>query len=271
MTLSPRQARELLDRHGLAPRRAFGQNFVVDPNTVRRIARLADVGPGDNVVEIGPGLGALTRALIETGASVAAIEVDRGLAAMLRDEVVPLGVELFEADALRFDWSQLASRAPLVLVANLPYNIATPLVVELLAGVESIERMIVMVQREVAERFCAEPGTDAFGAVSLKIASLARARIVGAVPRAVFLPQPKVDSSLVSIERLHPAPLPISAERDGVLALVAAGFGQRRKMLRRSLGDRVTPEMFFAAGVRPEARAEELTLDDWKRLHQGTL
>ena len=163
MTLSPRQVRDLLDRYGLAPSRALGQNFVADPNTVRRIARLAGVGPGDRVVEIGPGLGSLTLALAETGASVTAVEVDRHLLPALHEVVDPAGVRVVHGDALRLDWDAVlgppGDGPPWALVANLPYNVATPLVLDLLAGVPAIDRMLVMVQREVGERLAARPGT----------------------------------------------------------------------------------------------------------------
>ena len=180
MTLSGAEVRRLLDQHGLAPSRARGQNFVVDPNTVRRIARLAGVGPGDRVVEIGAGLGSLTLALAETGAEVTAIEVDSRLVPALRSVVEPVGVTVVEGDALRLDWSSLLGPdawdplkgplGPWVLVANLPYNVATSLVTDLLDGVPAIARMLVMVQREVAEGLAAGAGDDAYGAVSVKVA-----------------------------------------------------------------------------------------------------
>ncbi len=270
MTLNPRDTLDLLERYGLAPQRAFGQNFVVDPNTVRKIARLARVGPGDHVVEIGPGLGALTRALIETGAHVSGIEVDRGLAAYLRDEVVPLGATIIEADALTIDWSSTLSRSEhWVLVANLPYNIATPLIADILDGVPSIERMLLMVQKEAAQRLCAVPGSKIYGGVSVKVASWATAKIVGAVPPTVFIPRPKVDSALVEITRIVPPPLPSGPERDLVFQLVTAGFGQRRKMLRRSLVGVMTADAIERSGVRPDARAEELDLAAWVRMAQN--
>jgi 16S rRNA (adenine1518-N6/adenine1519-N6)-dimethyltransferase len=268
VTLSRHDAAELLREHGLAPSRALGQNFVVDANTVRRIARLAEVGPGDAVVEIGAGLGSLTRALAETGAEVTAVEVDRGLVPVLRAEVEPLGVRVVEGDALRLDWTGLlAGRDDWVLVANLPYNIATPLVADLLDGVPAIARMLVMVQREVGERLAARAGDEAYGAVSVKVAYWAEARVVGRVPATVFLPKPKVESALVAIRRRPvPAVDPAVVPTTRLFALVRAGFGQRRKMLRRSLAGLVTAEAFDRAGVRPEARAEELDVDAWGAL-----
>jgi 16S rRNA (adenine1518-N6/adenine1519-N6)-dimethyltransferase len=268
VTLSGADVRRLLAEHGLAPSRARGQNFVVDPNTVRRIARLAGVGPGDRVVEIGAGLGSLTLALAETGASVTAIEVDGGLVPVLREVVEPAGVTVVEGDALRLEWSALLGDggAPWVLVANLPYNVATPLIADLLDGVPAIARMLVMVQREVGERLAAGPGDEAYGAVSVKVAYWAVARVVGRVPPTVFHPVPNVESALVRIDRRPSPAVPAEVDRDWLFRLVAAGFGQRRKMLRRSLAGLVDPDAFAAAGVRPEARAEELSVLDWGRL-----
>ena len=266
MTLSGADVRRLLDQHGLAPSRARGQNFVVDPNTVRRIARLAEVGPEDRVVEIGAGLGSLTLALAETGASVTAIEIDGRLVPVLRSVVEPAGVTVVEGDALRLDWTALLGSGPWVLVANLPYNVATPLVADLLDGVPAIRRMLVMVQREVGERLAARAGSEAYGAVSVKVAYWATAKVVGRVPPTVFHPVPKVESALVRIERRPEPAVGPEVDPDWLFRLVAAGFGQRRKMLRRSLVALVPPEAFSAAGIRPEARAEELSVDDWGRL-----
>ncbi len=266
MTLTRREAAELLAGAGLAPRRAFGQNFVVDPNTVRRIARLAGVGPDDHVVEIGAGLGSLTLALADTGAEVVAVEVDDGLVEVLRDVVGGrANVRVVHADARQLDWDATLGPGPWTLVANLPYNIATPLVADLLDGVPAVTRMLVMVQREVAERWCARPRTPAYGAVSVKVAYWATARIVGDVPPTVFLPRPNVDSALVMIER-RPEPAVTDADRSLLFELVRQGFGQRRKMLRRSLSGRVTSDDLQAAGVAPESRPEELDVEAWGRL-----
>ena len=266
MTLTRADLRRLLAENGLAPRRARGQNFVVDPNTVRRVARLAGVGPGDKVVEIGAGLGSLSLALAETGASVTAVEVDAGLVPVLREVVEPAGVTVVEADALQLDWSSLLEGSAWALVANLPYNVATPLIADLLDGVPTIERMLVMVQREVGERLAAAPGDGAYGAVSVKVAYWATARVVGRVPPTVFHPVPKVESTLVRIERRVEPAVGADVDPAWLFRLVAAGFGQRRKMLRRSLAAVVAPDAFAAAGIRPEARAEELSVEDWGRL-----
>ena len=264
MTHSRTRIHELLDSGDLAPRRDLGQNFVADPNTVRRIADLAGVGPGDHVVEIGAGLGSLTLALAETGADVTAIEVDHGIVPVLRSAVAGLGnVTVVEADALHADWAGLLAAAPhWTLVANLPYNVATPLVCDLLDGVPAVRSMLVMVQREVAERIAAGPGSKQYGAVSVKVRYWAAARIVATVPASVFVPRPNVESALVRIDRHDPPDTPPAP----LFELVRRAFGQRRKMLRRSLADVVSPEQFDLAGVRPEARPEELDVDAWCRL-----
>jgi len=265
MTISRNTAADLLRDNGLAPRRAFGQNFVVDPNTVRRIARIADVGPRNRVVEIGAGLGSLTLALAETGAKVLAIEVDDGLVPVLRKQVAPHeNVRVVHADITKFDLAhELGLGEPWVLVANLPYNIATPLVCDVLDKVPMVERMLVMVQKEVGERFVAAPRTPAYGAVTVKIAYWAEARIEGLVPPTVFLPKPNVDSALVSITRRPKPAVPVSVDRDWFFTLVKTGFAQRRKMLRRSLAGLVDIGGFERAGVSPEARAEELDVYAW--------
>lgn len=265
MTLTRREVADLLERAGHGPSRALGQNFVVDPNTVRRIARLAEVGEGDRVIEIGAGLGSLTLALAETGATITSVEIDRFLVPVLREVVEPKGVTVVEGDAMALDWHALLGDEPgWSLVANLPYNVATPVVADLLDGAPQISRMLVMVQREVGERLAASVGDDAYGAVSVKVAYWAEASVAGMVPPTVFHPKPNVDSALVRIvRRAEPA---VDAPRERLFELVRAGFGQRRKMLRGSLKGLVGPEAFESAGVRPEARAEELDVAAWGRL-----
>jgi 16S rRNA (adenine1518-N6/adenine1519-N6)-dimethyltransferase len=264
----------LLAEHDLRPSRALGQNFVADGNTVRRIARLAGVGPGTRVVEIGAGLGSLTLALAETGASVTAVEVDRHVVPVLRSQVEPLGVRVVEADALQVDWDELLgpapgpdAAAPWILVANLPYNVAVPLVIGVLEKAPQVASLLVMVQREVGERLAAGAGDEAYGAVSVKVAYWAEASVVGRVPATVFIPRPKVESVLVRLDR---RPRPVGAAGSvaygRLFEVVRAGFGQRRKMLRRSLDGVVTAGAFEAAGVAPTARAEELDLEEWGRL-----
>lgn len=265
MTLSRPAAQDQLDGAGLRAKRALGQNFVVDPNTVRRIARLAGVGSGDRVVEVGAGLGSLTLALAETGAEVVAVEVDGDLVPILRTNVAScVNVKVVEADAMTLDWDDLLGVGDWTLVANLPYNVATPLVADILDTVPQVARMLVMVQREVAERFVARPSTPAYGAVSVKTQWWADARIVGHVPAAVFLPRPNVESSLVEIVR-HRVPDP-DVDPVAMFTLVRQGFAKRRKMLRGSLAGRVDEAQFAAAGVAPTARAEELGVEDWARL-----
>ncbi len=267
MTHSRPTIHELLEHGGLAPRRDLGQNFVADPNTVRRIAALAEVGPGDHVVEIGAGLGSLTLALADTGADVLAVEVDRGIVPVLREVVADRpNVRVVEADAMTADWpSLLAGSADWTLVANLPYNVATPLVCDLLDEVPAVTSMLVMVQREVAERFAAAPGSKQYGAVSVKAAYWGTAKVVATVPASVFVPRPNVESALVRIDRREPP----DVDPGALFALVKQAFGQRRKMLRRSLADVVTPEQFDAAGIDPQARPETLSVDDWARLSRS--
>ncbi len=261
-----------MDRHGLDPSRALGQNFLCDPGTIDKIVRLAGVEEGDHVVEIGPGLGSLTLALAEAGAVVVAVELDRYLVPVLREVVDGVGrspVIVIEHDAMTLDWDAAlgdvaGANTSWSVVANLPYNVATPLVLDLLAAQPRFDRWLVMVQREVGERLAAGPGTKAYGIPSVLTAYWGTARVVASVPPQVFLPQPNVDSALVRIDR-HTEP-PIDAPFTAVERLVRAGFGQRRKMLRRSLSAFLDSDQIEAAGVAPTARAEELTLDDWGRL-----
>jgi 16S rRNA (adenine1518-N6/adenine1519-N6)-dimethyltransferase len=263
--LTRTQARDLLERHGLAPSRALGQNFVVDPNTVRRIARLADVGPGDHVVEVGAGLGALTLALVDTGAAVTTIEADRHLVPALEEVLAGQAVRVIASDVREVDWDDLLSGADRwALVANLPYNLATPIVLDVLADVPSVRRMLVMVQREVGERLAAPPGSKTYGIPSVLVALRAHADVVGRVSPEVFLPRPRVESALVRIERRDQPPT--DADPEVLTALVRQAFGNRRKMLRRSLDGTVAPAQFAAAGVSPESRPEQLDVVAWGRL-----
>ena len=264
--LSRGDINELLASHGLAPRRELGQNFVADPNTVRRIARIAEVGPGSRVLEIGAGFGSLTLALAETGAEVTAVEVDRGVVPVLREITAPHpNITVVEADAMSIDWDALlGTHRDWVMVANLPYNVATPLVCDLLDGVPQVARMLVMVQREVGERFCAAPRTPAYGAVTVKVAYWATARIAGFVPASVFVPRPKVESALADIRR-RPAPA-VDVPPDELFHLVRTAFVHRRKMLRRSLAEVVAPEVFAAAGIDSQRRPEELDVTEWGAL-----
>ena len=267
MTLSRSDASRQLEGAGLRAKRALGQNFVVDPNTVRKIARLANIEGHGHVVEIGAGLGCLTLALAETDAEVTAVEVDDALIPLLTENVGELSnVRIVHADAMKIRWDDLLSNGEnWALVANLPYNVATPLVADILDFVPRVQRMLVMVQKEVGERFCASPSTEAYGALSVKVAFYATARIVGLVPASVFLPKPNVESALVEIVR-HSSPLDSTVNPQQLFSLVKMGFAKRRKMLRVAMAGRVTPEQFEAAGILPTSRAEELTVHDWIRL-----
>lgn len=270
MTHSGADIARLLASHGLRPSRALGQNFVADPNTVRRIARLAGLGAGDRVLEIGAGLGSLTLALAETGAAVVAVETDRHVVPVLRSVAEPAGVVVVEGDALTLHLGSLLAAhggGAWSLVANLPYNVATPLVMRTLTGVPAVTRLLVMVQREVGERMAAAVGDNAYGAVSVRVAYFARAEVVGRVPASVFIPRPRVESVLVRLERRpEPAVDPEVVSYERLDAVVRAGFAQRRKMLRRALSGVVDPGAYALAGVRPEARAEELDIAAWGRL-----
>lgn len=267
MTLSRSDASRQLEGAGLRAKRALGQNFVVDANTVRKIARLANIDNHGHVLEIGAGLGSLTLALAETGAQVTAVEIDDQLIPLLHENVDPIdNITVVHADAMKLNWNELlAGGDQWALVANLPYNVATPLVADVLDFVPQVQRMLVMVQKEVGERFCASPSTEAYGALSVKVAFHATARIAGIVPPSVFLPRPNVDSALVEIVR-HTEPIDAIINQKELFSLVRMGFAKRRKMLRGSLAGRVSPEQFEEADIAPTARAEELSVHDWMRL-----
>ena len=226
----------------MRPSKRLGQNFVIEAGTVRKIAALAALGPDDVVLEVGPGLGSLTLALLEAGPGVIAVEVDPVLAAELPRTVASRAPDLagrlaaLAADALTVTEADLArpvGRPPSALVANLPYNVAVPVVLHLLAAVPALARGLVMVQAEVADRLCAVPGTRVYGALSVKLAWYAAARSAGTVSRSVFWPVPNVDSKLVAFTRHNPPAT--SASREEVFAVVNAAFGQRRKTLRAAL------------------------------------
>ena len=270
MTLTRKEVAAYFERSGGHPSRSLGQNFVVDPNTVRKIARLADVTADTKVVEIGAGLGSLTMALAETGATVIAIEIDKWLIDELRANVGSLSnVTIVHADAMELDWHALLppEDGPYVLVANLPYNVATPLICDLLDDVPQITRMLVMVQKEVADRLAAPPRSEFYGAVSVKVAYYAESKVVGVVPPSVFLPQPKIDSGLVRIDRRAEPAIPVAdLSPEWLFSVIKGGFAQRRKMLRRALSGVVSPEAFIAANVDSQRRAEELDITEWGRL-----
>jgi 16S rRNA (adenine1518-N6/adenine1519-N6)-dimethyltransferase len=266
--LGPAQIRELAARLALRPTKQWGQNFVTDANTVKRIVRLAGVTSADAVVEVGPGLGSLTLALLAEARHVTAVEVDLVLA-----EALPATVGRFapsrasrltvvHADAVQL--TDLPGPAPTALVANLPYNISVPVVLRFLERFPSLERGLVMVQLEVAERLAATPGSRTYGVPSAKAAWYAEVRLAGQVPRSVFWPVPNVDSALVSLVRRPPPESP--APREEVFACIDAAFAQRRKTLRAALaawaGSPVRAERCLrAAGVDPRSRGEQLDID----------
>jgi 16S rRNA (adenine1518-N6/adenine1519-N6)-dimethyltransferase len=273
--LTPGDVRELAGRLGVRPSKRLGQNFVVEPGTVRRIAALAALEPQDVALEIGPGLGSLTLALLEAGAGrVVAVEVDPALAAGLPETIAARAPDLADrvtvvaADALRVTAADLPA-PPSVLVANLPYNVAVPVLLHLLAALPSLRRGLVMVQAEVAERMCAAPGSRVYGAPSVKLAWFAAARLAGPVPRSVFWPVPNVDSRLVAFSRRDPPAT--TATREDVFAVIDAAFQQRRKTLRAALSGWAAsaPEaerLLRAAGLNPGVRGESLGIAEFARL-----
>jgi 16S rRNA (adenine1518-N6/adenine1519-N6)-dimethyltransferase len=272
--LTRTRVRDLLERHGLEPSRALGQNFLCDPGTVDKIVRLSRVVQGTPVVEIGPGVGSLTVGLAEAGAKVLAVELDQYLIPALEEVVAGHGVRIVNDDALTLDWGRalddaaadfgLDDASDWSVVANLPYNVSAPLILDLLATQPRLRHWLVMVQREVGERLAAPSGSKIYGIPSVLTAYWGTATVVAAVPAQVFLPQPKVESVLVRIDR-HETP-PVDEPYERVAALVRAGFGQRRKMVRRSLSSMLTEEEIASAGVAPTDRAEQLDLAAWGRL-----
>jgi 16S rRNA (adenine1518-N6/adenine1519-N6)-dimethyltransferase len=265
--LGRRATKSLLNRHGLRPRTILGQHFLVDPNTIRKIVGAASLAPGSLVVEVGAGLGALTVGLASAGASVVAIEQDRGLEPALSEVVGELpGVEVVWGDALTLDYDRILGGRAARVVSNLPYQIATPLVLRLLEEVDLVSELLVMVQREVGDRLVAAPGTDAYGAVSAKVAYFASSRVEFKVSRAVFLPEPDVESVVVRLTR-RPSP-PVVGDRRRIFAVIDAGFATRRKTIRNALrGASLEPDVVStaldAAGVDGSERAERLGLEEF--------
>ena len=266
------EVRSIAERWGIRPTKQWGQNFVVDANTVRRIVRLAGVRPGDVVLEVGPGVGSLTLGLLAAGAYVVAVEIDPVLAEALPDTVARLRpddvgrLDVIAGDALRV--TDLP-RIPDALVANLPYNVAVPVVLHLLETFPSLRTGLVMVQSEVADRLVAPPGSRTYGVPSVKLAWFAIATRAGAVPASVFWPVPRVESGLVAFTR-HDAP-PSRASRAEVFAVIDAAFAQRRKTLRAALagwaGSPADAErILVAAGVDPSARGESLDIAQFARI-----
>jgi 16S rRNA (adenine1518-N6/adenine1519-N6)-dimethyltransferase len=260
----------LADRFGIRPAKQRGQNFVIDPNTVRRIVATAEVSDGEHILEVGPGLGSLTLGLLGAGAQVTAVEIDHALASGLRETVAEYAPEkagaltVVDGDALRIT----VTGEPTALVANLPYNVAVPVLLRLWESVPTLRRALVMVQLEVAERLAAGPGSRVYGVPSVKAAWYSDVRKAGHIGRTVFWPAPNVDSALVLMTRREPPATTVGRER--VFEVVDAAFGQRRKMLRSSLAGLApagaAERALVAAGVDPTARAERLTVGEFARI-----
>ncbi|MDN5790636.1 MAG: 16S rRNA (adenine(1518)-N(6)/adenine(1519)-N(6))-dimethyltransferase RsmA [Micrococcales bacterium] len=274
--LGPAQVRELAERLELRPTKQWGQNFVIDQNTVRKIVRLAQVGPDDCVVEVGPGLGSLTLALLPVVGHVTAVEVDSRLAGALEATVAAYQPEhlhklrVVAADALTV--TTLPKPRPTALVANLPYNISVPVVLSFLERFPTITRALVMVQLEVAERLAAPPGSKVYGVPSLKAAWYCHVELAGRVGRTVFWPAPQVDSGLVSLVRRDPPPT--AASREEVFRCIDAAFGQRRKALRRALAPwagsaQAAEAALRAAGIDPMTRGEQLDIAGFARIAEA--
>lgn len=264
--LSASDIRELAARLGIRPTKQWGQNFVIDPNTVRRIVRLAEIDDR-HVVEVGPGLGSLTLALLPHAASVTALEIDPALASALPGTVTAYAPDLLDrlrvigGDAMAV--RELPDPQPQALVANLPYNVAVPVVLSLLQHLPSLESVLVMVQLEVAERLAAAPGGRVYGVPSVKASWYADVSLAGRIGRTVFWPAPNVDSGLVRMERRPPPRSDVP--REEVFACVDAAFAQRRKTLRAALArwagsPTAAEDVLVAAGVDPTARGEQLTI-----------
>lgn len=281
--LGPVEIRSLAEKLDVTPTKKLGQNFVHDPNTVRMIVAAADVRPSTNVVEVGPGLGSLTLALLDTVASVTAVEIDPRLAAELPSTVAwrapdyADNLRIILKDALQVsqaDFQAAGAPAPTALVANLPYNVSVPVLLHLLAEFPTIDRVLVMVQAEVADRLAAEPGSKVYGVPSVKAAFYGNVKRAGSIGKNVFWPAPKIDSGLVRIDRFAPGaePWPLDdATRARVFPLIDAAFAQRRKTLRAALsghfgGGDLAEQALRAAEIDPKLRGEVLNVADFVRL-----
>ncbi|MGW5157224.1 16S rRNA (adenine(1518)-N(6)/adenine(1519)-N(6))-dimethyltransferase RsmA [Nonomuraea wenchangensis] len=271
--LGPAEIRNLADKLNLRPTKKLGQNFVIDAGTVRRIVRVAELSADDVVIEVGPGLGSLTLALLPSAAHVVAVEIDPVLATQLPVTVAERGLAdsltVVNADAMKITPADLGGHVPTALVANLPYNVAVPVVLHLLEALPSLRKGLVMVQSEVADRLAAGPGSKVYGVPSVKAAWYADVRRAGPVGRTVFWPVPNVDSGLVSLARREPPTT--KATREQVFAVVDAAFAQRRKTLRAALASWAgsAPEaenILRAAGVDPSARGEQLDITAFTRI-----
>ncbi|MCP4308464.1 MAG: 16S rRNA (adenine(1518)-N(6)/adenine(1519)-N(6))-dimethyltransferase RsmA [bacterium] len=257
------EIKSLLEAHGIRPKRSLGQNFLADPNLVDRIVRTAHIGAGDSVVEVGAGTGTLTKALAATGASVVAYEVDNRLIPLLHDVLADTEVDIRTEDVTKIDLAAALGGEPWTMVANLPYNVGTPLLLDALRHAPRVVRLIVMVQREVADRLVATPGTKAYGVPSIVAALHADTRLAFTVPPGVFFPVPEVESAVVELVRRE---APEGAER--AIEIAATAFQQRRKMLRRSLSSLVEnpAEVLAAAGIDETSRPEDLPASVFVRL-----
>ncbi|WP_449066121.1 16S rRNA (adenine(1518)-N(6)/adenine(1519)-N(6))-dimethyltransferase RsmA [Planomonospora algeriensis] len=276
--LGPVEIRNLAQRLDIRPTKKLGQNFVIDAGTVRRIVRTAELRPDDVVIEVGPGLGSLTLALLPEVRSVVAVEIDPVLAAQLPATVAEHAPELADrltvvlADAMRVLPEELPADRPTALVANLPYNVSVPVVLHLLEVLPSLRNVLIMVQSEVADRLAAAPGSKIYGIPSVKAAWYADVRRAGPVGRTVFWPVPNVDSGLVAMTRREPPAT--GATREEVFAVVDAAFAQRRKTLRAALaswaGTAAAAESALrAAGIDPSERGEQLTVEDFARIAEN--
>lgn len=262
--------RESLAEHGLLARKSFGQHFLLDLNITRKIARLAQIEPGDQVIEVGPGPGGLTRALLEAGAQVTAIEKDARFRPLLEDLAAASGhLVLVFADALAVDEATLAQGRPAHVVANLPYNVGTALLIKWLTGPWAPASLTLMFQKEVAERITSTAGDDAYGRLAVIVQATAHARQVMEVPARAFTPPPKVESAVVRLTPREDRPEP--ARLDALQAVTAAAFGQRRKMLRASLKALGGEPLIAAAGLDPQARAETIPMEGFLALADAWL
>lgn len=269
--------RRIAAEEGITPTKKFGQNFVIDPGTVRKIVAAAEVKSGDTVMEVGPGLGSLTLAILQTGANLTAVEIDPPLARRLPntvEEFMPNASKRFNVilkDALTVtadDVPQLSKADKFTLVANLPYNVATPIVLTLLEKFSNLQHFLVMVQKEVADRLCAKPGNKVYGTPSVKLAWYGQSQRAGLIGRNVFWPAPNVDSALVSFTR-YCKTKGDNSEREGVFTLIDAAFQQRRKTLHAALKHLVSDEAYEKANIDPTRRGETLTCDDFIALYRA--
>jgi 16S rRNA (adenine1518-N6/adenine1519-N6)-dimethyltransferase len=261
--LGARALRELAARHGIRPDKALGQHFLIDPNLARRIASLVEAGPGERVLEVGAGLGSLTVALAQTGAEVLAVELDRGVMPALAEVLEPYPrVRTLVADAMHVRWEEVLGDDPWTMASNLPYNVAVPVVLDLLERAPGIRGYVVMVQREVGERLAAGPGEEAYGAVSVRVAYRAAARVERRVPPSVFWPAPSVDSVLV---RLTPREPPVPTEREALFRVVDAGFA----LVRLGLDGEGAAAVLRSCGLDPAVRAERLGLAEFACLAEA--